>query len=312
MRTPSPLPPGVPRRFHVADAVARGIPRKRLRAADLEAPFRGVRITGDPPEMFAAQDDRRRREVAEAGWRYAPRLKEWQFYSHETALALHGAALPDLPRAVGLHVSAHRPRREPRIEGVIGHRLQAREPAWIITPEGFRVENAVRAWRQAGTLWTLDDLIAAADSLVLREHRLAAIDELAAEVELMGDVPGGRLTRALQEARVGAESPGETRSRLIITRAGLPEPVLQHRLVDARGRFVARLDMAYPQYGLAVEYDGRGHADPEQFARDADRWDAIRRTGWTLVRLLRHHLRGRRPAAVAMVRDALRECGWHG
>ncbi|WP_345752908.1 endonuclease domain-containing protein [Microbacterium rhizophilus] len=312
MRTPAPLPTGAPARFLVSDAAERGISAKRLRAGDLEVPYRGVRIAGEIPVFFTEPYDGRRNELAVAAWKYAPRLKPWQFYSHATSLALQGAPRPEPASSVELHVSAHRPRREPRIGGVIGHRLQVRELAWVTTPAGFRVEDAVRAWRQTGTLWALDDLIAAADFLVLPKNRLATIGELEAEVELMGDVTDGRLTRALREVRIGSESAGETRSRLLITRAGLPEPVLQYRLLDARGRFVARLDAAYPEYGLAFEYDGRHHADPSQFAKDADRWEAIRQTGWRHIRLLDHHVRGPRPAAVRMVRDALRECGWPG
>ncbi|GAA3665126.1 endonuclease domain-containing protein [Microbacterium marinilacus] len=312
MRTPAPLPPGAPGRFLVSEALANGVSAKRLRAADLATPHRGVRIATEPPAFFTGRDQDRRQAVAAAGWKYAPRLKDWQFFSHETALALLGAPLPEPPHEVGLHVSAHRPRREPRIAGVGGHRLQTRDPAWFVTRTGFRVEDAARAWRQAGTLWGLDDLIAAADFLVLPRTRLATIDELETEVELMGDTGDGRLTRALREVRVGAESAGETRSRLLVTRSGLPEPVLQYELFDAHGLFVARLDAAYPEYRLAFEYDGRHHADPQQFAKDADRWEAIRKTGWRLVRILSHHVRGGSPAAVSMVREALRECGWHG
>jgi very-short-patch-repair endonuclease len=312
MRAPAPLPFGTPSRFLVSAAVEHGVSRRRLRAADLEIPHRGIRIATAAPQIFVGPEQVRRQNVAVAAWKYAPRLKDWQFYSHETSLALLGAPLPEPPHVVGVHVSAHRPLREPRINGVHGHRLQTREQDWRTTREGFRVESAARAWRQTGTIWKLDDLIAAADFLVLPQRRLATIDELEAEIELMGDVSDGRLARALREVRVGAESVGETRVRLLVTRAGLPEPALQYRLLDARGRFVARLDAAYPEYGLAFEYDGRYHADPEQFARDADRWEAIRRTGWRHVRLLNHHVRGARPAAVRMVRDALRECGWRG
>ncbi|WP_188756411.1 hypothetical protein [Microbacterium album] len=305
MRTPAPLPPDVPSAFAVADAQRWGLSARRLRASDLETPYRGVRLHGRVP---SGSDG-----IAQEAWRYAPRLKEWQFYSHETALALHDVPTPPFPHRTRLHVSAHRPRREPRIQGVVGHRLQTRAPAWSVDERGLPLEDPVRAWRQAGTLWRLDDLIVAADALVTPQRRLASVTELQAEIEEMGDVRGGLLMRALREVRAGSESPGETRTRLLLVRAGLPEPELNIEIFDDRGLFIARLDMAYPRYRVAVELDGRQHAeDARQFARDADRWAAIRAADWDLVRILQHHTRGPRPEAPALVAAALRRAGWRG
>ncbi|MCR2764781.1 hypothetical protein NQ152_14810 [Microbacterium sp. zg.B48] len=304
MPRPSELPDDLrDRGFSFAEAIAAGVTPQRLRAADLSAPFHGIRIavTADqdaPPSL------RHQCEVI------APRLRDFQFFSHETALALVGAPLPRWPHRPGIHVSAHRPAREPRTRGVVGHRLQTRESA-VTLVDGLPVEHPVRAWRQAGIAWAIDDLIAAADFLIARRRPLATIDELREEVRTMGDVSGRMLARALREVRAGAESPEETRLRLVLTRNGLPEPELNWELRDDRGRLIARLDLAYPALRVGVEYDGRVHADdPRQFEADADRWSAIARAGWTHVRILRHHMRGRPPRAVDMVRDALYAAGW--
>ncbi len=78
-----------------------------------------------------------------------------------------------------------------------------------------------------------------------------------------------------------------------------------------RASLIARIDQLYPEFGVAAEYDGRQHADdPAQFARDADRWDAIRAAGWDHVRILRHHLEPDPSSAVAKVRAALVRGGW--
>ncbi len=86
--------------------------------------------------------------------------------------------------------------------------------------------------------------------------------------------PGARgcrnLDRVVALADPRAESPMETRLRLLLVLAGLPAPAVQHELVDAYGFVVARFDLAYPDARLAVEYDGRGHARRE-FSKD-DRW----------------------------------------
>lgn len=283
--------------------MARGLSRARLRRTDLRAPFPGVRTTGIQPEA----DDPLLRLCRD----YGPRLRDGQFYSHETALALHGAPMPERPYISRLHVSAHRPQREPRVAGVVGHRLQRRESLAVPGPQGFAVENPVRAWRQTGTLWALDDLIAAADFLVAGDTPLATTEELSDEVVIMGDVRGGILKRALADVRIGARSPRETRLRLLLVRAGLPEPHISWTLRDVSGRFVAELDLAYPRWKVTPEYDGRVHADdPAQFAKDGDRWDRIREQGWDHVRIMKHHMRGNGAVAVHKVRAALLRAGW--
>ena len=74
----------------------------------------------------------------------------------------------------------------------------------------------------------------------------------------MGDVRGGLLKRALTDVRAGVRSPRETLLRLTLQRAGLPEPEINWTLRDARGRAVAELDLAYPRWRVAPEYDGAG------------------------------------------------------
>lgn len=296
-----PLPESLPDRFHVTEALKRGASRTRLRASDLVAPFHGVRSRslGDDDSIF---------ERCRA---YAPRLAEGQFFSHETVFVLRGLSTPEWPYTPRLHVSAHRPAREPRTQGVVGHRLQTREPATESGPEGMPIENAVRAWRQCGRLWPLDDLVAGADALLAGRQSIACVGDLDAEISLMGDVRGGVLRPALALARPGVRSPRETRLRLLLVRHGLPEPDVNIDIFSVRGDFIAEVDLAFEKWRVAVEYDGRVHAeDPRQFARDADRWAAIRDAGWDHVRILNHHFRGDGAAAVGLARAALLRAGW--
>ncbi len=314
-----PLPAALAgRAFHVSEARERGLTASRLRAGDLNAPTRGVRVTASAFESDAGDSEtvserqtRLRAELIDRAERFGPALTDEQFYSHGTGLALIGAPLPFLAADEWeLHVSARRPAGQPRRSGVVGHRLQQRDPMrW--RARGLPVEHPARAWRQAGEDWNVDDLIAAADFLVCPRNRLIALDDLRREVAEAGDIRGGLLARALADVRVGAETAEETRLRLLTTRAGLPEPELNHRLCDRSGRFLARLDLAYPRYRVAAEHDGRTHAfDEEQFAKDADRWDAIRAEGWQLVRVLSHHMRPDPRVAVARVAAALHDAGW--
>ncbi len=82
-----------------------------------------------------------------------------------------------------------------------------------------------------------------------------------------------------------AESPMETRARLLLVLRGLPRPVLQHKVFDADGVCIARLDMAYPELRLGIEYDGRGHLQPWEQDRDARRLNALDAYRWSLIRL---------------------------
>lgn len=81
-----------------------------------------------------------------------------------------------------------------------------------------------------------------------------------------------------------AESPMETRSRLVLVLRGLPPPELQYEVYDSDGQFVARLDMAYPRLRLAVEYDGRGHLKQWQQEVDAHRANRLDDCDWSVLR----------------------------
>ncbi len=80
-----------------------------------------------------------------------------------------------------------------------------------------------------------------------------------------------------------AESAMETRLRLVLLAGGLPRPVAQLKVFDGQ-RFVARLDFAYPDAMLAIEYDGDHHRDRITFRFDLERQNELRVLGWTVLR----------------------------
>lgn len=79
-----------------------------------------------------------------------------------------------------------------------------------------------------------------------------------------------------------AESPQETRLRLLIRRARLPVPVAQYVVRHDR-RFVAKVDFGYPEQKLAVEYDGGWHGAAGQLSKDRARMNRLLAAGWRIL-----------------------------
>lgn len=119
-----------------------------------------------------------------------------------------------------------------------------------------------------------------------------------------------RLRRVLEIADGGAESPQETRLRLLLVRAGLPRPVTQIPICDSVGRVVRRIDLGWPQWKVGVEYDGAQHwTDPAQHAGDIDRLEFFADLGWRMVRVSANHLRNQPEGVVRRAVAALLAAG---
>ena len=69
----------------------------------------------------------------------------------------------------------------------------------------------------------------------------------------------------------------------LLVEHGLPEPVLHHQVWDG-DRFVAELDLAYPERRIAMECDGDVHLDHEVHERDLPRQNDLVLLGWTVLR----------------------------
>jgi hypothetical protein len=76
-----------------------------------------------------------------------------------------------------------------------------------------------------------------------------------------------------------AESPQETRLRLLLHRSGLPVPIAQYEVRVGR-RFIAKVDFAWPERRFALEYDGLWHGDPDQFPKDRRRLNRLGGVDW--------------------------------
>ncbi len=103
---------------------------------------------------------------------------------------------------------------------------------------------------------------------------------------------GCRRARSVADLTDGlAQSPQETRLRLLLHASRLPLPTAQYRVRDATGREVARVDFAWPEQRVAVEYEGRWHGRPQQVALDRARLNRLTAAGWRVVFVTAEDLR---------------------
>jgi very-short-patch-repair endonuclease len=148
--------------------------------------------------------------------------------------------------------------------------------------DGCAVTNAVRtAFDLARWVPSLVEKVVAVD--VLAYKRGIALDDLVRLRLAHSGAWGARhLTAVLRHATNLAESPMETRIRMALWAAGLPPPTLQFE-VPAGGK-VRRLDLAYPEVKLAIEYDGEDHRRQDRARRDLEREAALVALGWRILR----------------------------
>jgi hypothetical protein len=193
---------------------------------------------------------------------------------------------------VPLHVAAVRPASPPRTVGVVPHRL-SRQPVLQLV-DGLPVCAPTEAWVQLGDDLTLDEAIAIADHLLT----VSPLDEeptrrlLAMRIAAIRRTSARKLQAALQEARCPVLSPGETRVRLLLVRAGIPEPEVNGEVFDAAGAYLGKPDLVWRARRVGLEYEGAAHANEEQMQFDIDRREAFHDAGWDIIRVSADNLRG--------------------
>jgi hypothetical protein len=212
--------------------------------------------------------------------------------SHTTALALMGAPLWDLPLDE-VHVTRLDGRAGRREAGIAQH-------SGLLLPGDIAETDDVlytSATRSALDLTMIADV----------EHSLPVLDYLLH----IGAVQHRHICRAAGRREVWpytlstevavrladgrSESVGESRTRYMFWRGGLPMPVPQYTVVDEYGGTVARVDFAWPAFGVFLEFDGKekytkhlrkGENVVDAVLREKKREELIcRLTDWRCIRL---------------------------
>ncbi|UOY01426.1 endonuclease domain-containing protein [Blastococcus sp. PRF04-17] len=145
---------------------------------------------------------------------------------------------------------------------------------------GVPTTTAMRTALDLASIRPLDEAVVALDQFLA--PGLVFLDEVrAAAAGLLGrDCRWVR--RVVQLADGLAASPQETRLRLLLMRAGLPAPVAQYRVRTAT-RLVARVDFAWPEHRIALEYEGKWHGEPQNVEKDRRRLNDLSAMGWQVI-----------------------------
>lgn len=152
------------------------------------------------------------------------------------------------------------------------------------------------------------------DVVPLLDALVAATDVRRDQVEAVASAhPGARwmsrLAPALDLVDGGAESIRESQLRIVLAEAGFPRPRTRFVIETSTGRFVARVDLAWPEFRIVIEYDGAYHDERGQVIRDRARLNAIRQAGWTALVIDAAQF-ARRDPMLAMIRAVFANAGW--
>lgn len=224
--------------------------RAAVRAGVIRRRRRGVYV-------HAVDDDRRtpdERHVVDIR-SVADKLGPAVAISHQSACAVHGIATYGMPLDT-IHVT--------RLDGSAGRREHglAHHVGTVVTEDdlttvdGVLVVTPARAMLEVAMTGSVESGVVTLDSGLHLAH--ADLDTLASMSSRFSTWPGARTGRyALTLADERAESPGESRSRVLFRRENLPVPDLQVAFHDEDGRLIGRTDFGWLDFCHVGEFDGK-------------------------------------------------------
>jgi hypothetical protein len=289
------------------ELLAAGYSDKELRASHragtMQRVRRGAYLLGpEPPERA---ERHRKRVLAEFA-----ALAPGSVVSHLSAAVLYGLPVWGLADE---QVCATRARRSGARRGRLVHlHAAAMDPDEVRLVDGVTVTSPARTVVDIARAGTFEQALVIADAALARV--LTTQEELHASARSARHRPGARRAlRVVAFADGGAESVGESRSRVAIARAGLPRPLLQHLVLGPGGVPVGRVDFWWPEHRVVGEFDGEikygrllrpGQQPGDVVFAEKVREDALRRQVRTVVRWTWPDLADFEPVA-ARLRTAL-------
>ena len=273
--------------FTSAEARAVGVTRGQLRGAGYRrlgsGIYRWVGLKESPQLMLTA---------------VARRLPAGAAFSGCTAAWLHGL---DVAPCDPIEVTIPEPMGSGRRAGASVRRAALADDE-IVLRRRVPSTSALRTAVDLGGRNPLAEGVVAADMFLHAE--LVSMAELRNYVADHARAKGiARLRHVVDLAEPKAESPMETRLRMLLVLAGLPRPEVQVSIHDGQGRFVGRPDLLYRLQRLAIEYDGGNHRD--RLVDDNRRQNRLIGVGFRLLRFTAADVYGTPDAVLMQVRQGL-------
>ncbi|MGX5655796.1 DUF559 domain-containing protein [Geodermatophilus nigrescens] len=289
MPTP-PVPSRLTRPTDRRSARAIGISDWHLRHRDV------LRSSRDTYLPRAASADLRVR--VEAVLRGAPASA---VLSHLTAARLWGLEVPLVREDRRVHLVVPPGTR-------IRHRADRRVHCATLPDEqvtrrlGVPVTSPGRTWLDLAAVLPPAALLAVTDQMLRRRYQRRTLEGITAGARGVRGIRAARRVLAVADHRAG--SPMESVLRWLVLEAGLPAPDLQHVVRGAAG-FVGRVDMAWPDRKVLVEFDGDVHRERRVFVDDLRRQNGLVLAGWTVLRFTSADVLGRPERVLQVLATAL-------
>lgn len=226
------------------------------------------------------------------------RLPSGAVFSGHTAAWLHGIDVaPCKPVEATVPVGAG-----PSARAGIALRRCALPHGDVVRVRGMSATSMARTIADLARALSLTEAVVVADAALHR--RKIRLEQLKSWACANAMRPGIRqLRRVVDLADEAAESPMESRLRMVLVLGGLPRPRAQVPIYDRSGRFVGRPDLYFGDQRLGIEYDGAIHR--EAMAHDNRRQNSLLRAGVRLLRFTAGDVLGNPMSIVCQVREVL-------
>lgn len=253
------------RPFLLSEAVRAGLSRQMLRGKRFRQLLRCVYVAAEVPDGLETRVDAVRLV-----------LPGDAVLSHYTAALLRGLPVPATEQ---VHATVGPSTRGGRVAGVCVH-LGA-PPA--VGHDGRPLSTPSENFLELAETLSLVDLVILGDAMVRRGF--VTCEELLAAAATTRRRRGVRMAReAAALVRPRVDSPMETRVRLLLVFAGLPEPRTNLVVRDEHGGWIGEVDLAYAAYMIAIEYHGDVHrAKPRQWRSDIAKVELLTQLGWRVI-----------------------------
>lgn len=215
------------------------------------------------------------------------------YLSHLSSANEFGAPLWDCDMAT-VHLTRKDQRAGRAEAGIVQHRGVVEDDD-LVERNGLTIINATRGALELTTILDVEHALVEIDYLLHNGH--TTMEQLSKRYELMTCWPDTLTTDLILRLADGrSESVGESRARFLCWAQHIPAPIPNYSIFDEAGTEIARVDLAWPELGVFLEFDGKmkyqslrreGESVTDCVIREKRRESQIcELTGWRCVRIV--------------------------